>query len=125
MATGINTTTGETMPGAPIGPRVRAELERRVRELETEIQALPTRHAGTGAVAGVSKSHTRAGATSMSNAIRHMARARNRFKEARDAVGEVPMSDDIGELAIEMLHILDGVISLLDKRIKAAKEQGK
>ena len=59
------------------------------------------------------------------NAIWHMSRARNRFKEARDAVGEVPMSDDIGVLTISLIELLDGVIALLDKRIAKAKEQGK
>ena len=54
-----------------------------------------------------------------------MTRARTRFKQARDAVGEVPMSDDIGVLTISLIELLDGVIALLDKRIAKAKEQGK
>src|SRR5664279_3668285 len=52
----------------------------------------------------------------------HMSRARNRFKTARDAIGGVPMSDDIGTLTIELLQLLDGVIALLDKRIAKAKD---
>ena len=52
----------------------------------------------------------------------HLSRARNRFKTARDAIGGVPMSDDIGELAILLLQLLDGVIALLNKRIAKAKE---
>ena len=51
----------------------------------------------------------------------HLARARNRFKTARDAIGGVPMSDDVGLLAMDLLHLLDGVIALLDKRIAKAK----
>ena len=34
MATTSITTTGGALPGVPIGPRLRAELERRVRDLE-------------------------------------------------------------------------------------------
>ena len=61
----------------------------------------------------------------MSNTAWHMARARNRFKTARAAIGGIPMSDgDIGDLTIEMLHLLDGVIALLNKRVAKAKEQG-
>ena len=51
----------------------------------------------------------------------HMARARNRFKTARDAIGGIQMSDDVSLLAMDLLHLLDGVIALLDKRVAKAK----
>jgi hypothetical protein len=38
--TSINT-HGESLPGIPISPRLRAELERRVRELEGRFKAAP------------------------------------------------------------------------------------
>jgi hypothetical protein len=57
----------------------------------------------------------------MSDTTWHMARARNRFKTARDAIGGVPMVDDVGLLTIELLRLLDGVIAILDKRIAKAK----
>jgi hypothetical protein len=34
-------TPGEALPGIPIGPRLRAELERRVRELEARFKPAP------------------------------------------------------------------------------------
>jgi hypothetical protein len=34
-------TPGEALPGIPIGPRLRAELERRVRELEGRFKPAP------------------------------------------------------------------------------------
>ena len=59
----------------------------------------------------------------MSNTAWHLSRARTRFKTAREAIGGIPMSDDdVGLLAIDLLHLLDGVIALLDKRIAKAKE---
>ena len=57
----------------------------------------------------------------MSNTAWHLSRARNRFKTAREAIGGVPMSDNVGLLAMGLLHLLDGVIALLDKRIAKAK----
>jgi hypothetical protein len=41
MATTSISTPGETLPGIPIGPRLRAELERRVRELECRFKPAP------------------------------------------------------------------------------------
>jgi hypothetical protein len=54
-----------------------------------------------------------------------MTRARTRFKTARAELGRVYIEDDIGDISLELLHILDGVGALLDKRIAKAKEQGK
>jgi hypothetical protein len=41
MAAPSITTPGEALPGIPIGPRLRAELERRVRELEARHRPPP------------------------------------------------------------------------------------
>jgi hypothetical protein len=41
MATTSIITPGEALPGIPIGPRLRAELERRVRELECRFKPAP------------------------------------------------------------------------------------
>ncbi len=41
MAATSITTPGETLPGIPIGLRLRAELERRVRELEARFKPGP------------------------------------------------------------------------------------
>jgi hypothetical protein len=41
MAATSITTPGEALPGIPIGPRLRAELERRVRELECRYRPAP------------------------------------------------------------------------------------
>jgi hypothetical protein len=41
MAATSITTPGETLPGIPIGPRLRAEFERRVRELECRFKPAP------------------------------------------------------------------------------------
>jgi hypothetical protein len=41
MAATSITTPGEALPGIPIGPRLRAELERRVRELECRFKPTP------------------------------------------------------------------------------------
>lgn len=41
MAVTSITTTGGALPGIPIGPRLRAELERRVRELEVRFKPGP------------------------------------------------------------------------------------
>jgi hypothetical protein len=41
MAATSITTPGEALPGIPIGPRLRAELERRVRELEGRFKPAP------------------------------------------------------------------------------------
>ena len=41
MAVTSITTPGEALPGIPIGPRLRAELERRVRELEARFKPGP------------------------------------------------------------------------------------
>ena len=41
MATTSITTPGGALPGIPIGPRLRAELERRVRELECRFKPAP------------------------------------------------------------------------------------
>ncbi len=38
MAVTSNTTTGGALPGIPIGPRLRAKLERRIRELEARFK---------------------------------------------------------------------------------------
>ena len=54
-----------------------------------------------------------------------MTRARTRLKAARDEIGEIRIYDDTGKLILELLHLIDGVGKLLDKRIAKAKEQGK
>jgi hypothetical protein len=41
MAATSITTPSEALPGIPIGPRLRAELERRVRELEGRFKPAP------------------------------------------------------------------------------------
>jgi hypothetical protein len=41
MAVTSITTLSEALPGIPIGPRLRAELERRVRELECRFRPAP------------------------------------------------------------------------------------
>jgi hypothetical protein len=41
MATTSITTPSEALPGIPIGPRLRAELERRVRELQGRFKPTP------------------------------------------------------------------------------------
>jgi hypothetical protein len=41
MAATSITTPGEALPGIPIGARLRAELERRVRELECRFKPCP------------------------------------------------------------------------------------
>jgi hypothetical protein len=41
MAATSITTPGEALPGIPIGPRLRAELVRRVRELENRFRPAP------------------------------------------------------------------------------------
>jgi hypothetical protein len=47
----------------------------------------------------------------------HLSRARTRVKTARDAIGGIAMSDDMGALAIELLQILDAMLVILDKRM--------
>jgi hypothetical protein len=54
-----------------------------------------------------------------------MTRTRARLKTARAAIGEIPMSDDVGMLALEIIWFLDGMIVQIDKRILAAKENGR
>jgi hypothetical protein len=41
MAATSTTTPGEALPGIPIGPRLRAELVRRVRELQCRFKPAP------------------------------------------------------------------------------------
>ena len=41
MATTSINTLSEALPGIPIGPRLRAELERRIRELECRFKPAP------------------------------------------------------------------------------------
>jgi hypothetical protein len=61
MAATSISTSGEALPGIAIGPRLRAELVRRVRELECRFKPAPARHARAGAVEGISESHTNQG----------------------------------------------------------------
>jgi hypothetical protein len=58
MAVTSITTPSDALPGITIGPRLRAELVRRVRELECRFKPAPLRHARAGAVEGISENHT-------------------------------------------------------------------